>query len=512
MAKVLVIEDDVNNLDVAQRIIRAAGHEPLSATDGASGLEKARTMRPDAILVDLLLPRMDGWTVTKTLREEEWARDIPIIAVSALAMQQDRSRAIEAGCDDFVSKPYAPAELRAVLARYLEDGGAAAVVPITRARAPKPPTERIGRVLVVDDEPANVEILVRRLESLGAETLRATNGESAIKIADRELPDLVMLDVMMPGLDGWETCRRLKVNDRTAPIPVIFVTARAESEDLSKGFEVGGVDYIRKPVDPMELSARVRSALYTKHLQDELRARNEDLHKLEHSRQELIGMLGHDIRNLANSLVAFLQLVRLGQLDASRPEFSELLGLSESNVTELLRMVNALLDVYKMEEGKLQADQRVIAVSDLGKKSMAQLAAEARARGVVIACDAPDRLDLYVDETLLVRVLTNLLANAVKHTPSGGSARIEAEPAVNGWVTVRVRDTGPGIPATDAPNVFDRFYQTAGGRSRGGTGLGLAFCKLAVELHGGTIRVANPGEPGAVIEMRLPAPTAAVAS
>jgi signal transduction histidine kinase len=210
-------------------------------------------------------------------------------------------------------------------------------------------------------------------------------------------------------------------------------------------------------------------------------------------------------------LVAFLQLVRLGQLDASRPEFSELLGLSESNVTELLRMVNALLDVYKMEEGKLQADQRVISLSDLGKKSIAQLAAEARARGVSIECETKD-IDLFVDETLLVRVFTNLLANAVKHTPSGGVARIEASPAVDGWVTVRVRDTGPGIPAADAANVFDRFFQTAGGRSRGGTGLGLAFCKLAVELHGGSIKVSNPGEPGAVIEMRLPAPTKAVAA
>src|SRR5919109_3191951 len=125
VARVLVIEDDANNLDVAQRIIRAAGHEPLAAMDGAAGLETARSQHPDAILVDLLLPRVDGWTVTKTLREEAWAKEIPIIAVSALAMQQDRARAIEAGCDDFVSKPYAPAELRAVLARYLEDGGVA---------------------------------------------------------------------------------------------------------------------------------------------------------------------------------------------------------------------------------------------------------------------------------------------------------------------------------------------------------------------------------------------------
>jgi two-component system sensor histidine kinase/response regulator len=506
MARVLVIEDDANNLDVAQRIIRAAGHEPLTATDGASGLETARAEHPDAILVDLLLPRVDGWTVTKTLRKEEWAREIPIIAVSALAMQQDRERAIEAGCDDFVSKPYAPSELRAVLARFLEEGGSLAPAGV-RVRSARTKPEPLGRVLIVDDEPANVELLARRLESLGADSIRASNGEDALVIADRELPDLILLDVMMPGISGFDTCRRLKMNDRTAPIPVIFVTARAEAEDLSRGFEAGGVDYITKPIEPIEVAARVRSAIFTKRLQDQLRATNDQLRKVEGSRQELIGMLGHDIRNLANSLVAFLQLVRLGQLDPSRPEFGELLGLSESNVTELLRMVNALLDVYKMEEGRLEADQSVVRVMDLAKKSMSQLAAEARARGVAMSCETGD-IAVFVDETLLVRVLTNLLANSVKHTPSGGTAFVEADAAKDGWVKVRVRDTGPGIAAADAANVFDRFYQSAGGRSRGGTGLGLAFCKLAVELHGGTIRVANPGEKGASIELALPAPGA----
>ena len=506
MARVLVIEDDANNLDVAQRIIRAAGHEALTATDGAAGLEKARAEHPDAILVDLLLPRIDGWTVTKTLREEEWAREIPIIAVSALAMQQDRARAIEAGCDDFVSKPYAPSELRAVLARFLEEGGTQAPAGV-RVRSARTKPEPLGRVLIVDDEPANVDLLARRLESLGAESLRASNGEDALVIAEREMPDLILLDVMMPGISGFDTCKRLKMNDRTAPIPVIFATARTDKEDLSHGFEVGGIDYITKPIEPIELTARVRSAIFTKRLQDQLRATNDQLRKVERSRQELIGMLGHDIRNLANSLVAFLQLVRLGQLDASRPEFTELLGLSESNVTELLRMVNALLDVYKMEEGRLEADQSVVRVQDLAKKSMSQLAAEARARGVAMSCEAGD-ISVFVDETLLVRVITNLLANSVKHTPSGGTAIVEADPARDGWVKVRVRDTGPGIAAADALNVFDRFYQTAAGRSRGGSGLGLAFCKLAVELHGGTIRVVNPGQPGANIELTLPAPVA----
>ena len=513
MARVLVVEDDANNLDVAQRIIRASGHEALAATDGVAGLELARIAHPDAVLVDLLLPRMDGWSLTRSLRSESWASRIPIIAVSALALPSERARAIEAGCDDFVSKPFAPAELRAILLRYFPGG--AVQPPATRdGSAPtKTPSVALGRVLIVDDEVANVELLARRLEAIGCQTQMASSGEVALTLARTEQPDLILLDVMMPGIDGWQTCRRLKSQAETAGIPVIFVTARDRSEDVSKGFEAGGIDYIAKPIEPMELAARVRSALFTKRLQDDLRKANTDLQRMEQARKELVGMLGHDIRNLANSVVAFMQLVRIGQLEPGHMEYDELLRLSESNISELLRLVNALLDVYKMEEGKLEAMPQVIALATLAKRSIAQVAPEALAKGVEVTSSLPDGATVFVDDGLIVRVFTNLLANAVKHTPSGGHVRITSarDESLERSIVVRVDDTGPGIAAEDAPHIFDRFYQGRG-RSRGGTGLGLAFCKLAVELHGGTIAVTNPGKTGAIVQFTLPAADRAAAA
>jgi len=365
------------------------------------------------------------------------------------------------------------------------------------------------KIIIVDDDRETREMLKMALELEGYEVSQAANGLRLISTLHVDRPDLILLDVMMPGIDGWETCRRLKANERTAGIPVIFVTAKDQTDDVVAGFEAGGVDYVAKPFEPVELAARVRSALFTKRLQDELRASNEELIKVERSRQELIGMLGHDIRNLANSVVAFLQLVGMGQLDPSRPEFAELLGLSESNVSEMLRMVNALLDVYKLEEGRLEAVPQAIRLEDLARKSISQVKPEARAKNITVTSEVGDAT-VFVDDGLVVRVLTNLLANAVKHTPSGGKVRVEAHKADEGtdFVLVRVSDTGPGITNEDAPNVFDRFYQGGNGRSRGGTGLGLAFCRLAVALHGGTIRVANPGQPGAMIDLTLPAAAA----
>jgi two-component system sensor histidine kinase/response regulator len=507
MARILIIEDEANNLDVARRIVRGAGHEALTATDGLAGLELARRERPEAVLVDLLLPKLDGWSVTRAIREEPWAKEIPIIAVSALAMQADRERARDAGCDDFVTKPYAPAELRTVLNRYFADvsGPKAATRSAETPASGIEPSERLGRVLVVDDEPANVELIVRRLSGNGYETLSASNGHDAIAVATKEQPDLILMDIMMPGLDGWQATKLLKGDPKTANIPVVFVTARDRPEDVAAGFEAGGMMYVNKPVEPVELFARVRQAIFMKRLQDDLRRKNEDLRRLESSRQELIGMLGHDIRNLANSVVAFLQLARMGELTPDRPEFAQLLGLSEANIAEVLRMVNALLDVYKMEEGRLEAVAGVNKLNDVVKRSFAQLIPEAMAKGISLVERISDETTVFVDAGLIVRVLTNLISNAIKHTPGGGSITIEAQPSSADSIVVRVTDTGPGIPEADAAHVFDRFYQTDTGRSRGGTGLGLAFCKLAIELHGGKIGVANGGQPGAVIEFTLPA-------
>ena len=507
MARILIIEDEANNLDVARRIVRGAGHEALTATDGLAGLEIARREHPDAVLVDLLLPKLDGWSVTRAIREEVWAKEIPIIAVSALAMEADRSRARDAGCDDFVTKPYAPAELRSVLNRYFADGSAPKIATrqVDLPASGIEPSERLGRVLVVDDEPANVELIVRRLSGNGYETLTASNGHDAIAVATKEQPDLILMDIMMPGLDGWQATRLLKGDPKTANIPVVFVTARDRPEDVAAGFEAGGMMYVNKPVEPVELFARVRQAIFMKRLQDDLRKKNEDLQRLESSRQELIGMLGHDIRNLANSVVAFLQLARMGELTPDRPEFAQLLGLSEANIAEVLRMVNALLDVYKMEEGRLEAVAGVNKLGDVVRKSFAQLTPEAMAKGIALVERIPDDTSVFIDAGLIVRVLTNLISNAIKHTPGGGTVTIESQPSSADSIVVRVTDTGPGIPEADAPHVFDRFYQTDTGRSRGGTGLGLAFCKLAVELHGGKIGVANGGQPGAIVEFTIPA-------
>src|SRR5207247_8576384 len=160
----------------------------------------------------------------------------------------------------------------------------------------------------------------------------------------------------------------------------------------------------------------------------------------------------------------------------------------------------------KLEQGTVEALPQALALSLPGERSRAQVAPEALAKGIRLDSGLPQDVNVFVDDGLIVRVLTNLLANAVKHTPSGGTVSVESarDRMLESSIVIRVRDTGPGVNADDAPHIFDRFYQGAG-RSRGGTGLGLALCKLPVELHGGTINVVNPGESGAIIQFPFPA-------
>jgi two-component system sensor histidine kinase/response regulator len=505
MARILVVNDDARALEETRRKVRAAGHEALVAGDSRTALRIADTERPDALLVDANLNHIDGRPLARHVRAESWGRGLPIIGMSDGALHADDSGSIDAGYDELLIGQYDAEKLRSVLGRFFQDSAVA-----TPANDAPPPTRSLGRVLVVDDEPTNVELLRRRLVAIGCEVLTASSASEAMDTAFREPCDLILLDVMMPGMDGWQCCRALKSDSRTANVPVIFVTARDRPEDVARGFEVGGIDYVPKPFDPTEFVARVRSAIVTKRLQDDMRAKNDELERLERSRQELVGMLGHDIRNLASSVVAFLHLVGEGQLTAGQPEFTQLLRLSQANVGELLRMVNSLLDVYRIEEGGLKAAPREVSLAELCRRSVAQMTPEATAREVALTLDVSDDIRVYVDDALIIRVFTNLISNGVKHSPSGGTVQIEAmrPSGENDDVIVRVSDCGPGVAREDAPHVFDRFYQGSG-RGRGGHGLGLAFCKLAVELHGGWIRVANGGSAGAVIELTLPVASAA---
>jgi signal transduction histidine kinase len=369
-------------------------------------------------------------------------------------------------------------------------------------------------ILVADDVPANVELLFDQLQTLGYRTVAATDGPSAVARCFETMPDLCILDVAMPagslGVDdrstGFEVCRRIKRDARTARIPVIFVTALNDTTDRVKGIEAGGDDFLTKPHNRLVLGARVRSLLRLKAATDALEESYRKLRELEKVRDDLMKMIVHDLKTPLTSVLATLEMVADGDFGAITLEQKRALGDAESKAEDLLALIGDLLEVAKVEETGLTLETRPLApgafLAELLHEWHVRFTQEGAAVASSVADDAPA---FEADKPLLKRVFSNLLQNALTHSGKSIELHVSAR-ATDGGILFAVQDNGPGIPAEFHEIIFQKFGRAKTGnvpRVRS-SGLGLAFCKLVVEAHGGRIWVKSaPGE-GSTFYVQLP--------
>jgi two-component system sensor histidine kinase/response regulator len=356
-------------------------------------------------------------------------------------------------------------------------------------------------LLVVDDEPSNVEILCDLLEALDYRTVGVGSGEAALAAARERRPDLVLLDVMMPGMDGYEVCRRLRADPHTAGIPVVFVTALSGSDDKVKGIEAGGDDFLTKPFSRPVLVARIRSLLRMKEAQQALAESYRRLKELEELKDDLTRMVVHDLKSPLTGILGSLELVLDGDAGPLAPEQRRLLADARERGGDALRMVDNLLDLSQLEESSVRLQPRDLDVARLLREVVDDWHVRAEREGARLAVEGPAGVGIRADEGMLRRVLANLIGNALRHGGPGVAVRVSAVPAEDG-VKVSVADNGRGVPETEHEAIFRKYGRAdAGGAS---SGLGLTFCKLAVEAHGGRIWVqSRPGE-GAIFHFVLP--------
>jgi signal transduction histidine kinase len=365
------------------------------------------------------------------------------------------------------------------------------------------------KILVVDDNEANRSLAQHTLEDEGYRVILATGGEEALALFGKEGADCVLLDVRMPGLDGFAVCERLRALPCGAETPVVFLTALRDVETFDRALRSGGDDFLTKPVRPTELVIRVQSALKLRQLRSELREhydllkhQRDDLLRVQLQKERLMAFVVHDLKNPVNAMDLHAQLlVRDKTLPAQARESAAQIRVA---ALRLGRMILNLLDLSKADEGKLVARRGPVDLVALAAKVVAEVGVAAHDRDVRLDVAATvDRVN--VDEDLLQRTLINLLENAVRHAPKGTAVRLETRRNGAG-IEIRVSDTGRGIPPELRTQIFDPFVQLDGGGlppSRGGRGLGLAFCRLAVEAHGGTIWIED-ANPGAVFALSIP--------
>ncbi|MBM3855177.1 MAG: hybrid sensor histidine kinase/response regulator [Verrucomicrobia bacterium] len=366
------------------------------------------------------------------------------------------------------------------------------------------------RILVVDDDRLNLRILAGILRPEGYVTSEASSGERALELIPEFKPNLVLLDVMMPGIDGFEACRRIKATYGEKSPPVIFITAKSESDDVVEGLGAGGVDYLPKPFKPKEVLARIRSHLYNQILSEQQKSLVEQLSKANAAKNRFLGMAAHDLRNPLASIRGLSEFLRDGAVGPLTADQLDLVQTIHAASQSMLEMLNQLLDVAAIEAGELKLHLEPTNLGDLAARSVAMINIEAGKKRTRVEFARPDPpVVLPADSAKMKQVIDNLLSNAVKYSPPGSTIRayVQSGPAA-AQCCFFVRDQGPGIPDDERDKLFKDFGRlsskpTAGEKS---TGLGLAICRNIVEAHRGTIAVANLPEGGCEFRVMLPSP------
>jgi len=355
-----------------------------------------------------------------------------------------------------------------------------------------------SHVLVVEDEEKSRRLMRDLLGAHGYRVSEAVDGEEALRLIADTPPDVILLDVMMPKLDGFAVCRTLQADQRTAPIPVLLVTALHDRADRLRGVAAGAADFITKPIDTAEVLLRVRNALRMKRLYDQ---RNE----LLRLRENLSDMIVHDIRNplLAISLCA-QRLAAKGKPTAVARLAQTILGQ-----TQLLEtFVSDLLTVSKMEQGEFKLQLTGEDLAELGRAALLNHRMIAEDKNIRLELKAPDVPCLAnVDRNLFLRLLDNLLANAIKFAPADTCVSLTIRRADGSGTPCRitVEDEGPGIPLGYHEAIFEKFgVVEMKGRDLPQTGLGLAFCRMAAEAHNGRIYVTARHPLGSTFTVELP--------
>jgi signal transduction histidine kinase len=383
--------------------------------------------------------------------------------------------------------------------------------------------------LLVDDQPANLLALEGVLAPLGHRLVRARSGDEALKYLMTDDFALILMDVSMPELDGFQTVALIKQRPATANVPVVFISALANELQLAEqGLRYGAVDYITKPFEPDVLRAKV-SVLVALHVQGErllkqrelllrsqyeLRRQQFEREAVEHEsamKDQFLTMISHELRAPVSQIQGWVSLLRAGTLDPD--DERDALDIIDRNAEIQARLVDDLVDVSRMIHGKLRLDREPVPLPSLARQAVLAAQPEAARKGVRlgVVVETEEPLVLSGDGVRLLQVIGNLLGNAIRYTPSGGSVEVRLGRR-GGAARIEVADTGCGIDEGDLPFVFDRFWQAdrSSSRPHHGLGLGLTIVRQLVELHGGAV-VAHSDGPGRGSRFEIVLPLLAVA-
>ncbi|MDM8544086.1 hybrid sensor histidine kinase/response regulator [Desulfococcaceae bacterium HSG7] len=359
-------------------------------------------------------------------------------------------------------------------------------------------------ILVVDDEPNNLQLMMRILGD-DYRLAFATNGVEALEAVRKLNPDIILLDIMMPETDGYEVCRHLKANEETRSIPVIFITAKGETDDETKGLELGAIDYITKPVSRPIVRARIRNHLALKAAREEIMEQNKELIEAARLRDDMERIARHDLKTPLNSIIGFPQVIRGNNRNLS-PKDMEYLNIIEQAGLKMLNMINLSLDLFKMERGIYQFKPEKVDIIEIVKRILIDsqiimkgknLSRSIRFNGKSITYK--QEFYIHTEELLCYSMLANLIKNAIEASPEKEPISIDIFEE-NDAIVIGIHNKG-AVPADIRARFFDKYVTSDKVK---GSGLGTYSAKLIAETHGGSIHLDTSDEKGTAVKVRLP--------
>jgi two-component system, sensor histidine kinase and response regulator len=357
-------------------------------------------------------------------------------------------------------------------------------------------------VLIAEDIPKNMEIVCNILRKEGYRLAMAGNGRQALEMVPNVQPDLILLDIMMPELNGFDVCKQLKENPETKDIPIIFLTAKAESEDIVKGLQIGAVDYVTKPFRGTELVSRVKTHL-------ELKFSRQQLKELNTTKDKFFSIVAHDLKDPLNYLLLSSGLLHQQYDTLDEDKRKDYIHRFYNNVNLLQELLNNLLVWARSQTGSLKVEPQTIDIHNLAEECVALLNENARKKEIALSNRIPPNTFGFADKNMILTVLRNLISNSLKFTHQGGEVTLSVSSNPDSpKLAITVTDNGVGMSPEELAQLFriDIKRSTKGTNKERGTGLGLLLCKEFIEKNNGSIEIASESGSGSRFTFTLPKP------
>lgn len=526
-ASILIVDDYLLIRTHVRQVLAELGFlNVFQADNGKTAQDLMRKQQIDIVVGDWGMPVMSGIELLKWMRTDHRYTNTPFMMLTAEANPQSVRTALQAGVNAYMIKPFTvhsfACKFMGMLGVQLETGpapfphhappppskAALAAAPAPAAPVTLPESNVIGldapigervkksTVLIVDDIPTNIEVLAGVLKDEYAIKV-AISGKKALEIADAFHIDLILLDIMMPVMDGFDTCRQLKANPKTAHIPVIFLSARDGTEDVVAGLRLGAVDYVSKPADPTILKARLSAHLLLATAMQDVKRQNELLIENARLREDVERITRHDLKSPIAVALHGSQALLCSTLTPTQREQAHMIETAAENALE---MINRTLDVYKMEQGTYQPALQVFDLGEMLERVCRQARLAFGAHDVAVGFDKPVDVMCLGEPLLCHSLFNNVLKNAIEASPPGGRVSVHIAPGY-GNLHVMIDNAGDVPPAAR-----ERFFEKYAPSDKiGGNGLGTYSIRLMAEVQGGSVSM-DTGHGRTRLTITLPCP------